>query len=126
MYFFARGAWKPSCWRDYGCRKRNRIRRVPEIRLRRIPDPEAEKRQSAYEYVAEENRAAAVRSADQIWESSQLLARHPMAGRVGRVADTRELVISGTPFLVAYRIEKNEVRILAVLHAAREWPEEFG
>jgi hypothetical protein len=45
-----------------------------------------------------------------------------MAGREGRVAGTRERV---TPFLVAYRIEKNEVRILAVLHAAWEWPEEF-
>jgi toxin ParE1/3/4 len=54
-----------------------------------------------------------------------ILARHPFAGRKGRVPDTRELVISGTPFLVAYRIEKKEVRILAVLHAAREWPEEF-
>ena len=54
-----------------------------------------------------------------------LLARHPTAGREGRVAGTRELVVSGTPFLVAYRIEKNEVRILTVLHAAREWPEEL-
>jgi toxin ParE1/3/4 len=42
------------------------------------------------------------------------------------VLGTRELVISGTPFLIAYRIEKKEVRILAVLHTAREWPEEFG
>jgi toxin ParE1/3/4 len=64
------------------------------------------------------------RTADQIWESTQLLARHPMAGREERVADTREMIISGTPFLVPYRIEKNEVRILAVLHATREWPEE--
>ena len=79
----------------------------------------------AFEYIAEENRAAAVRTADQIWESTLLLARHSMAGREGRVPDTRELIISGTPFVVAYRIEKNEVRILAVLHAAREWPEEF-
>jgi toxin ParE1/3/4 len=80
---------------------------------------------AAHEYIAEENRAAASRAADQIWESTQMLARHPMAGKEGRVAGTRELVISGTPFVVAYRIEKNEVRILAVLHAAREWPEEF-
>ena len=87
--------------------------------------PAREQFVSAYEYIAEENRAAAARTADQIWESTQLLARHPMAGREGRVSGTRELVISGTPFLVAYRIEKNEVRILAVLHAAREWPEEF-
>lgn len=87
--------------------------------------PAREQFLSAYEYVAEENRAAAGRTADLLWESAQLLGRHPMAGREGRVAGTRELVISGTPFVVAYRIEKNEVHILAVLHAAREWPEEL-
>ena len=87
--------------------------------------PAREQFASAFEYIAEENRRAAARTADQIWESTQLLGRHSMAGREGRVVGTRELVISGTPFIVAYRIEKNEVRILAVLHAAREWPEEF-
>ena len=91
----------------------------------RWTSPAREQFVSAYEYIGEENPAAAVRTADQIWESTQLLARHPMAGREGRVTGTRELVISGTPFVVAYRIEKNEVRILAILHAAREWPEEF-
>jgi len=54
-----------------------------------------------------------------------VLARHPMAGRKGRIAGTRELVIPGTPFIVGYRIEKKEVWILAVMHAARKWPEEF-
>ena len=48
-----------------------------------------------------------------------------MAGREGRVARTRELVIRGTPFVVAYRVERNEVSILAVMHAARKWPDEF-
>lgn len=60
-----------------------------------------------------------------IWDSVSILARHPYAGRKGRVAGTRELVIRGTPFVVAYRLQKNEVRILAVLHAAREWREDF-
>ena len=87
--------------------------------------PAQEQFVSAFEYIAEENRRAATRTADQIWESTQLLSHHPMAGREGRVAGTRELVISGTPFVVAYRVEKKEVWILAVLHAAREWPEEF-
>ena len=87
--------------------------------------PAKEQFVSAFEYLAEENPAAAARTVDQIWESTQLLGRHAMAGREGRVPDTRELVIAGTPFVVAYRIEKNEVRILALLHAAREWPEEF-
>ena len=48
-----------------------------------------------------------------------------MAGREGRVTGTRELVIRGTPFIVGYRIEKKEVWILAVMHTARKWPEEF-
>ena len=87
--------------------------------------PAREQFVSAYEYIAEENRAAAVRTADQIWESTQLLARHPMAGREGRVAGTRELVVRGTPFIVAYRVEKNEVWVLALMHAARKWPDEF-
>ena len=80
---------------------------------------------AAHEYIAADDEAAARRITNHIWDSVDILARHPFAGRKGRVPDTRELVISGTPFLVAYRIEKKEVRILAVLHAAREWPEEF-
>jgi toxin ParE1/3/4 len=88
--------------------------------------PAREQFVSAYEYMAEGNRAAAAWTADQIWESTQLLARHPMAGREGRVAGTRELVIRGTPFVVAYRVQKDEVWVLAVMHGARKWPDEFS
>ena len=87
--------------------------------------PAREEFVAAYEYLAEESRVAAGRAADRIWKGTQLLAKHPMAGRPGRVAGTRELVIRGTPFIVAYTMEKKEVRILAVLHAARKWPEGF-
>jgi len=87
--------------------------------------PAREQFVQAHRYIAEDNRAAAARVADKIWKSTQLLGRHPMAGRAGRVAGTRELAIRGTPFVVAYRLEKNEVRILAVMHAARKWPDEF-
>jgi len=78
-----------------------------------------------YENIREENRSAAARTAEEIWEGTELLGNHPMAGREGRVEGTRELVIRGTPYIVAYRLKKNEVWILAVLHAAREWPEDF-
>ncbi|HXY25521.1 MAG TPA: type II toxin-antitoxin system RelE/ParE family toxin [Candidatus Acidoferrum sp.] len=87
--------------------------------------PAREQFVSAYEYIAQENPRAAVRTAGKIWKAAELLARHPMAGRDGRVAGTRELVIRGTPFIVAYRIERNELQILAVFHAARKWPDEF-
>jgi toxin ParE1/3/4 len=87
--------------------------------------PATQQLAAAHEYIAADDEAAARRITNHIWDFVDVLARHPFAGRKGRVPDTRELVISGTPFLVAYRIEKKEVRILAVLHAAREWPEEF-
>ncbi len=54
-----------------------------------------------------------------------MLEAHPEMGRVGRVEGTRELVISGTPFFAAYRIARRRVEILALIHGARRWPEEF-
>jgi toxin ParE1/3/4 len=72
-----------------------------------------------------ENPPAARRITNHIWETVEVLARHPMAGRKERIAGTRELVIPGTPFIAGYRIEKKEVWILAVMRAARRWPEEF-
>jgi addiction module RelE/StbE family toxin len=50
-----------------------------------------------------------------------ILPEHPEAGRIGRVENTRELVIDGTPFLVIYRITR-AVEILRVLHGAQQWP----
>ena len=61
----------------------------------------------------------------QILNSVQQLASFPMSGRLGRTPATRELVISNTPFLVAYTIEKHRIVILAVYHGAQRWPEAF-
>ncbi len=46
-------------------------------------------------------------------------------GRIGRVVGTRELIITRTPFILPYRIQGNQIEILAVVHAARRWPEAF-
>ncbi|MGB8473041.1 MAG: type II toxin-antitoxin system RelE/ParE family toxin [Candidatus Acidiferrum sp.] len=87
--------------------------------------PAREQLVSAYGYIAADNRRAAARTADRIWKSTETLAKHPMAGREGRVVGTRELVVQGTPLLVAYRLARAEIQILAVMHAARKWPDEF-
>ena len=50
----------------------------------------------------------------------------PQLGRRGRVKATRELVIAGTPLNVAYTVLRGQVvEILAVIHGAHEWPDEF-
>jgi len=51
------------------------------------------------------------------------LTANPSLGRPGRVDGTRELVITHTPYIVAYRIHGNEIQVLAVIHAARLWPD---
>lgn len=53
------------------------------------------------------------------------LATTPHMGRSGRVAETRELVVSGTPYIVAYAVIGGEVVVLDVLHGAQDWPEGF-
>jgi toxin ParE1/3/4 len=55
--------------------------------------------------------------------SIQQLATFPMSGRLGRVPGTRELVISNSPFVVAYSLEKERIVILAIYHGAQQWPE---
>ena len=78
---------------------------------------------SAYDYVARDNPRAADETIERILSAVEVLERHPHIGRKGRVSRTRELVVTGTPFLVAYRVTTDQIEILAVLHGARRWPE---
>jgi toxin ParE1/3/4 len=80
----------------------------------------------AHDYIALSNSDdVAARCVVQIIASVQQLATFPMSGRPGRVAGTRELVISNSPFVVAYALENERIVILAVYHGAQRWPEAF-
>jgi toxin ParE1/3/4 len=77
-------------------------------------------------YIAREN----VRAANEI--VVRIVARAegqlpvlPEPGRPGRVAKTRELVLTGTPFVLPYRIVGDTIRILRVFHSARRWPKKL-
>ena len=76
-------------------------------------------------YLLERNPQAAVDMYEAIRQQVGKLAEFPLSGRPGRVAGTREVVIAGLPYIVPYYIKGREVRILAVLHTSRKWPEEF-
>ena len=60
---------------------------------------------------------------DRIDQAMDLLVQFPNAGRLGRVSGTRELVVSRSPYIAAYRVAQDHVFILRLLHAAQEWPE---
>lgn len=78
---------------------------------------------AARAYIARDNPGAAADIARRIREAVRVVADYPAAGRVGRVPNTREVVVSGTPYIIPYRIKANVVEILRVLHAAQEWPD---
>ncbi len=85
----------------------------------------AEHLEMLHAYIAGENPSAADALIDRVVESAERLVQFPNMGRQGRVSGTREFVQPGTQILIAYRVLKSSVQILAVLHAARRWPDSF-
>ena len=80
----------------------------------------------AHDYITlSNNKEVAARITMQIVNGVQQLAAFPMSGRAGRVPGTRELVISNTPFIAAYAIDKADIVALAIYHGAQHWPESF-
>ena len=75
------------------------------------------------EYISAQNPAAADRQVRLVLAAIAGLLRYPQIGRQGRVAGTRELVVSRTPYLVPYRVRGDTVQIARVLHARQRWPD---
>ncbi len=70
-----------------------------------------------------DNPAAAARAVHAIALGIQRLSAAPGRGRPGRIQGTRELVVVGTPYIVAYRVHANDVEILTIQHGAQLWPD---
>jgi toxin ParE1/3/4 len=77
-----------------------------------------------FAFIAADSPRAAKRVVRRIAEMVEtLLPQNPEIGRRARAPGTRELVISQTPFLVAYRVHNETIEILRVLHGAQRWPD---
>jgi addiction module RelE/StbE family toxin len=77
------------------------------------------------EYMMEDDPAAALRIVSTIREAVRVLIEHPYIRHAGRVEGTREFVIAGLPYILPYQIAGQEIRILAVMHTSRKWPDAF-
>jgi toxin ParE1/3/4 len=78
--------------------------------------------ESIADYIARDNPVAAYEVTEAIRRSALLLADFPHIGRVGRITGTRELIVSGLPYILPYRIVRNTVQILDVFHTSRRFP----
>ena len=80
---------------------------------------------SIEEYIGRDNPEAALRTLSEIVRQVEILTEHPGIGRPGRVEGTRELVIAGLPYVVAYLHRGDTVTVLRVVHGAMKWPKRF-
>jgi toxin ParE1/3/4 len=81
--------------------------------------PALQQLSEAREYIAIDNPAAAGRQIERIELGVNRLKAFPMLGRGGLQPGTREFPVPGTPYIVVYRVRDDRLRILAILHGAR-------
>mgnify|MGYP001166040323 CR=1 FL=1 len=77
---------------------------------------------SAIHFLAKESVKAAHLVADRIEHAIDSLANIP-TGRPGRVQGTYERVVQRTPYVVAYALSDTAIRVVRIIHGARDWPE---
>ena len=73
------------------------------------------------DYIAQDNPSAALALDELLSEKAARLIDHPQFGRPGRIIGTRELVAHRN-YILVYDVTADTVRVLRVLHAARQWP----
>lgn len=82
-------------------------------------------REAIFDFIESDSPRSAILVDETIGEQVQQLMLFPESGRLGRVEGTRELVVRNLPYVVAYRLSGDTVRILRVLHTALQWPDEL-
>jgi toxin ParE1/3/4 len=82
-------------------------------------------REAIFDYIEADNPRAAVAVDERIQAQVETPREFPGIGRPGRVEGTRELVISRTPYIAAYALIEDAIRVLRALHSARLWPDDM-
>lgn len=75
----------------------------------------------ANDFIQLDKPSAAAHMADLIEAAVERLRLFPEMGRPSRRPGTRELPVTGTPFVVVYRVKRDALEILAVYHGAQNW-----
>jgi addiction module RelE/StbE family toxin len=83
--------------------------------------PARQDRKAIREYIAQNNLGAALVLDELFSEKASGLAANSNLGRPGRVRGTRELVVH-KHYTLIYDVVDGLVRVLRVLHTARQWP----
>lgn len=73
-------------------------------------------------FIEKDSDATAALIARRILDAAEILRTQPQTGRPGRLTGTRELVVSGAPYIGPYRVRRGRLELLAVFDGRRQWP----
>lgn len=89
--------------------------RCPSIAMLR-PPVVTRSQTEIVDYIADDNPTAAISVKERIEQATAHLSANPRMGRQGRIDGTRELIVSGLPYIIPYRLRFGRVEILDVIH----------
>ncbi|QEE11953.1 type II toxin-antitoxin system RelE/ParE family toxin [Bartonella krasnovii] len=78
-------------------------------------------REKIREYISQDNPSAALKFDQLLSEKVEKLVKFPTLGRLGRIVNTRELIVNPN-YIMIYDISNGVVRILRVLHTKKKFP----
>jgi addiction module RelE/StbE family toxin len=90
------------------------------VKVRWTPQAEQDRR-DVWDYIVTHNPSAAARMDELFASAAAGLANFAHRGRIGKIPGTRELTPHESYRLV-YEIDGETVWVLALVHAARQWP----
>jgi plasmid stabilization system protein ParE len=73
------------------------------------------------EYIKKDSDKSA-QIAERILNAFEILRTQPQMGRPGRLTGTRELLVSGTPYIIPCRVRCERLELPAVFDGHRKWP----
>jgi addiction module RelE/StbE family toxin len=94
------------------------------VKLAWTPEARSDRR-AIYNYIKADNPSAALALNELFIKRMAQLETHAMLGRPGRVTGTRELVLHRN-YVLIYDIADETIRLLRIVHAARQWPSKTG
>jgi addiction module RelE/StbE family toxin len=71
-------------------------------------------------HIAEENPQVADAVAARIERAVLHLEEFPSSGRIGELRGTREVVVTGLPYVLVYRVTDSEVQVLRLFHQKQD------
>ncbi len=78
-------------------------------------------RDDVYDFIEAENPSAAIAMDANVDKQLLQLALHPKLGCPGRIVGTREFIVHPR-YMIIYDIKADHIRVLRLLHTARQWP----